>query len=314
MKKILLTGGTGFVGSNLARRLLQDGHILHLFVRPGYKSWRIDQIEEDLIFHEVDLLNYDQVSKKVKQIGPDWVFHLATRGAYSWQDDVHDIVYTNVNGTVNLLEAVIRTGFEIFINTGSSSEYGEKDHAPLETEYLNPNSYYAATKAFNTHYCKYVGSSKNLNIITFRLYSVFGPYEDPRRFIPTLIRYGLNGKLPPLVDPEIARDFIHIDDVLDLYLLAANTLEAAPGSIYNVGTGKQTTIRDSVSVARKLMGIEVEPKWSSHENRKWDTNNWVANISLVKSKFNWYPNLDFATGFSRTLKWFQENPKYLYQI
>ena len=311
MKEVLLTGGTGFVGSNLARRLLQDGHNVHLLVRPGFNSWRIEQIQDDLIAHEVDLLDNDRVSIVVQQIKPDWVFHLAASGAYSWQEDVHDIVQTNVIGTVNLVDALIRTGFEIFVNTGSSSEYGEKKHAPLETEYINPNSYYAASKAFNTHYCNFVGVSKNLNIISFRLYSVFGPYEDPRRFIPTLIRHGLKGDLPSLVDPEIARDFIHVDDVLDLYILAATSLASEPGAVFNVGTGKQTTIKEAVQIARELLEIEVEPVWSSHKNRKWDTNIWVANISMVESVFEWQPKFDFESGFSRTINWFMENPDFL---
>jgi len=314
MKKVLVTGGTGFIGSNLARRLLQDGHNVHLFVRPGFNSWRIENVKNDFCLHQVDLQNYDQVETAVKQISPDWIFHLATSGAYSWQDDVHDIVRTNVLGTVNLVEAVTETEFEIFVNTGSSSEYGEKDHAPNEKEYISPNSYYAASKAFNTHYCKFVGQSKNFNIITFRLYSVFGPYEDPKRFIPTLIRHGLKGGLPSLEDPEIARDFIYVDDVLDLYLLAATTLVAEPGSVYNVGTGKQTTIKEAVQVARELMGIDIEPVWGSHERRKWDTNVWVANIGLVESIFNWQPKFEFERGFSHTLKWFKENPDYLHPM
>jgi len=311
MKKVLLTGGTGFIGANLARRLLEDGYDVHLLVRSGHSVWRIEEIENNLNIHKVNFLNFDQISKQLNEIKPDWIFHLATSGAYHWQNDIHEIVQTNVNGTVNLLEAALRVGFDVFINTGSSSEYGEKNHAPHEDEFINPNSYYAVAKSFNTHYCKYVGESKNINIFTFRLYSVFGPYEDPRRFIPSLIRYGLNGKLPPLVDPETARDYIHVDDVIDLYIKAATSKFIEPGTVFNVGTGKQTKIREVVSIVRRELNIEVEPEWDSHERRIWDTNIWIANISRVETILDWHPEFDFQRGFLSTLNWFKENPKYL---
>ena len=121
-RRVILTGGTGFIGANLARRLLDDGHQLHLLVRPGYRSWRIEPILTDLQLHEVRLADHDVLTRVVRDIRPDWIFHLATHGAYASQTDLHQMVQTNIVGTVNLVEACLETGFESFVNTGSSSD------------------------------------------------------------------------------------------------------------------------------------------------------------------------------------------------
>ena len=179
MKRVLLTGGTGFVGANLARRLVRDGHELHLLVRSACQPWRIADIRTDLRLHELHLHDAETVARVVAQIRPDWVFHLAVHGAYSWQTELEQMVRTNIQGTMSLVSACLKTGFAAFVNAGSSSEYGLKDHAPAESEPLEPNSHYAVTKAAATLFCRYTAQSQRVHLPTLRLYSVFGPYEDP---------------------------------------------------------------------------------------------------------------------------------------
>ena len=147
-KKTLVTGAGGFVGANLVRRLLGDGHRVDAIVRPGSDDWRLQGLGDELLsVHEVDLREPDPLVELVEQLRPQWIFHLATHGAYSSQQDVQQIFETTVAGTENLLEACLSAGFEAFVNSGSSSEYGYKDHAPAESEELEPNSHYAQAKA-----------------------------------------------------------------------------------------------------------------------------------------------------------------------
>src|SRR6185436_2537188 len=115
------------------------------------------------------------------------------------------------------VQAGLRVGFEAFVNAGSSSEYGFKDHAPAETEWLEPNSDYAVTKAAATLYCRQVAVSGRLPLCTLRLYSIYGPYEEPTRLIPTLILHGTEGALPALAAPDTARDYVHVDDASEAY-------------------------------------------------------------------------------------------------
>lgn len=307
MKRVLITGATGFVGANLTRRLLQDGHQVHLLLRENSNTWRIDEVKHDVAIHEVDLGDRGTLSQVVAGIRPEWVFHLAAHGAYSWQTDLESIVRTNFLSTINLVRASLDAGFEAFVNTGSSSEYGYKDHAPTETEWVEPNSYYAVAKASATLFCRFTAQSHNAHISTLRLYSVYGPYEEPRRLVPALVMAGLQGKLPPLVNPDVARDYIYMDDVLDAYILAASTPRQEPGAVYNVGTGVQTTLRAIVEVARRIMSIEATPEWGSMQNRGWDTNVWVADSRKIRAELGWEPRFTLEQGLEATVHWFREN-------
>jgi nucleoside-diphosphate-sugar epimerase len=305
MKRVLVTGATGFVGANLARRLLRDGHEVHLLVRPQHQTWRIHDIRNAVQLHEVELADEARLTDTVHQIRPEWVFHLAAYGAYPSQRDLRQMVQSNFIGTINLVEACLTTGFEAFVNTGSSSEYGFKDHPPTEQEGLEPNSDYAVTKASATLYCRHVAQSRRVHLPTLRLYSVYGPFEEPSRLMPTLIGYGLRRKLPPLVSPDIARDFVFTEDVDDAYLLAATCPGQELGAVYNVGTGRQTSLDEVVAVARKVLGIAAKPQWGSMARRQWDTHTWVANIQAIQRGLGWQPRFTVEQGFRAMTEWFR---------
>lgn len=316
MTRVLITGGTGFVGANLVRRLLADGHEVHLLVRAEHQPWRIEEIRADIALHPVALTDAEAVERLLLTVKPQRVFHLAVHGAYSWQTDAQQIIETNITGTVNLLQAAVKAGVESFVNTGSSSEYGFKDFAPPEDTFVEPNSAYAVAKVAGTHFCRLFAKQHDMHIPTLRLYSVYGPYEEPNRLIPKLITHGLAGGFPPLANPDIARDYVHVDDVVDAYFLAAEpgkTSEAGP--VYNVGTGVQTSLADAVAVAKTVLAIAEEPEWGSMDNRGWDTTVWVANPEKIKRELGWQPRFDFERGFAETVHWFRNRaPQGIYTL
>lgn len=308
MKRALVTGATGFVGANLARRLLVEGHEVHLLVRPGHDPWRIEAIRPDVRLHLGELADADAVGRAVERVRPEWVFHLAAHGAYPAQRSVEAIVRTNVLGTVALVEACCRSGFEAFVHTGSSSEYGFKDHPPAESEWLDPNSHYAVTKASATLFCRYTARHRDVPITTLRLYSAYGPWEEPTRLMPTLAVCGLAGSLPPLVNPAIARDYVHVDDVVDACLLAVTTPAPERGAVYNLGTGVQTSLHEVVDVARRVLGLTVEPRWGSMPDRSWDTSVWVADSRAIRRALGWAPRHTLEQGFRLMVAWLRDDP------
>lgn len=306
MKRALVTGATGFIGANLVRRLLEDGHEIHLLVKPGHQSWRIEEIRDSVRLHEINIEDRARVGSLVGSIRPEWVFHLAVYGAYPSQTDWPQMVSTNILGTSNLLDACVASGFEVFVNTGTSSEYGVKDHAASETEPLDPNSHYAVSKAAGTMHCRYVSRSRAVNVPTLRLYSAYGPYEEPSRLMPNLVTHGVRGELPPLVDPAIARDYVHVADVCEAYVLAA-THPHEFGAVYNIGSGIQTTLREVVDTAQRVMRFKGDAKWGSMANRAWDTSVWVADNRKAMEQLGWKPRYAFAEGFAAFVNWFENH-------
>ena len=215
---------------------------------------------------------------------------------------------TNLVSTVRLLAACKANGFEAFVHAGSSSEYGFKDHAPKETEAVEPHSDYAVMKSAATTHCRYVARSDDLHVVTLRLYSVFGPWEEPGRLMPELVARGLEGRLPPLVSPDTPRDFVSVRDTIDAFVTAARRSDVPRGSIYNIGTGRETKLREVVEIARFEMGLDVEPRWGTEPQRAWDAKIWVADPSLAATELGWKATDDVPTGFGVLADWLRERP------
>jgi nucleoside-diphosphate-sugar epimerase len=126
--------------------------------------------------------------------------------------------------------------------------------------------------------------------------------------MPTLIVCGMNGGFPPLVAPDTARDYVYIDDAVEAFLLAACHKSAKPGAVYNVGTGAQTTLRQVVEVAQRVMSIRSEPQWGSMPPRQWDASCWVADSHLIRQELDWTPRYSFEEGFRQMVQWYETHP------
>ena len=311
MKRVVVTGSAGFVGANLVRRLVQDGHDVHQFLHPESDLWRLEGLVDDTTLHRVDLEDRDRVTQTMAHVRPDWVFHAAAHGAYPFQTDFRKMIATNLVATVNLVEAALATGFESFIHTGTSSEYGVKDHGPAEDVLPEPNSHYAVTKASATLYCRYAAQAHGVGIRVLRLYSVYGPWEEPTRLMPKLVVRGLQGGWPPMANPNTARDYVHTDDVIDAYMAAASVPDQDPGVVYNIGTGVQTSLQEVTEIARQELSINAEPEWGSMPDRIWDAGVWVADPAVALKRLGWSARHDVTTGFSAFVTWMRDRPELL---
>lgn len=303
---VFITGGTGFVGANIARRLVEQGEEVHLLARSGASFWRLEDIKQRLTIHEGDLNDPTSLTAALQAAKPEVVYHLAAYGAYHDQSDPAKILRTNLFGTLNLLQAAKTAGVKMLVNAGSSSEYGTKDHPMSEEGLIEPNSYYAIGKAAQTHLCQHVSRTEGLPTITLRLFAVYGPYEDPNRLIPTLITRALAGEDLPLAAPETPRDYIYIDDVVDAFLAAAKRSDFS-GQIFNVGTGHQSLLRDPVEMILALTGSSSKTLWGTYPARPFDPTVWVADTNRLQDVLKIKPRYDLHTGLEKHIAWQREH-------
>ncbi|GIW41601.1 MAG: CDP-abequose synthase [Candidatus Binatia bacterium] len=304
-KRVLVTGAGGFVGAVLTRRLVTDGHEVHVLVRPGSKYWRLQGILGELHPHVADLRDGEAVREAVRAARPEWIYHLATHGAYAWQGDAEGILATNVLGTANLLAALEEFDYELFVNAGSSSEYGKKPFAMRETDPPEPVTTYGVAKVAQTLLCQQAAREKTRPIVTLRLFSVYGPFEEPTRLVPTLVRRCLEGKELELADPEIAHDFVFVEDVVEAFL-RTDELRKLGGEIVNIGSGVQTTLAQLVDLVLRLTQAEVRCRWGAFPRRSWDTDTWVADRTKARRLLGWEPVTPLAKGLARTITWTRE--------
>ncbi len=150
-------------------------------------------------------------------------------------------------------------------------------------------------------YCGHRAREGKLAAVTLRLYSVYGALEDPRRLVAKLLAEGLQGCLPPLVSPDTARDFVYVEDVCDAFVLAALRAADLAGGVYNIGSGRETSIGELIERVRALLDIPEAPRWGTHAPRKWDSNIWCAGTMMTARELNWTARTDITEGLRRTI-------------
>lgn len=299
---VLVTGGAGFVGANLCYRLVQLGAQVHVPLKKTTLLWRLQPLGSKVREHAVSLTDRTVLKDLVKAVKPRYVFHLAARGAYSDQDDVADIITGNLEATANLLVALKEIPLKGFVQAGSSSEYGFKRHPMRENELLEPVSFYAATKAAATHLAQVFSLREGVPAVTLRLFSAYGPWEEPKRLIPAIIARALAHQPLLLTQGHERHDFVYVDDIVDAFLLAAQKAQQHQGKIFNVGTGKQYSIKEVVAELQKQLG-PLDCQWGAYPGRKWDTDYWVADPSYTKKTLGWKAATTFPNGLKKMTAW-----------
>ncbi|MGB9081046.1 MAG: NAD(P)-dependent oxidoreductase [Desulfuromonadaceae bacterium] len=304
---ILVSGASGFVGGALVRRLVGEGKEVHLLLRRGSSRQRLEGVA-GLNIHEADLRDADRVATVVSEIRPRVIYHCAVYGGFSSQSDTAAIFDTNLSGTMNLLQACERVGFDLFVNTGSSSEYGIKKSPMREDDLAQPLGDYGVAKCAATMFCRSEALLKGLPIVTLRLFSPYGPWDDQRRLIPYVIRALTAGVSPRLSTPRSVRDYIHIDDVLDLYGTVTDAA-VVPGEVYNAGSGRQHTIGEVAGILHRIIG-GPEPLWGEEQPHRPEPEMWVADISKTAAGFGWRPSTGIEEGLQQTVEWFHNTQRF----
>ena len=302
---ILVLGASGFVGANLFKTISAERDDVFAAVR-GDKNWRLREVDDEKVI-SIDIADYAATKNMLTEIYPRTVFDCIAYGAYSFEKDTNLIYDTNFKAITNLIESLISKPFSAYVHAGSSSEYGTNSAGPSEADFCEPNSHYAVSKIAIANYLRFVGKQSNFPCINLRLYSVYGPLEDVSRLIPNLLRSAIEQKLPPFVDPQTSRDFVHVDDVCAAFILAAAKMHPGLyGESFNIGSGQKTTIAELAELARAEFDIPEAPQFGTMKGRSWDLSEWYANPNAARDKLGWSAAIGLREGLRATALWVRD--------
>lgn len=313
MAKFLVTGGAGFIGSNLVDYLLQEGHAVR--VLDNLATGRLENLAhamDRIEFRQGDLRDKAACYEAVRDM--DYVLH---QGAVpSVPRSVADPLLSheaNVTGTANLLVAARDAGVKRLVFASSSSVYGDQQ-AEVKTEDLplNPLSPYAATKAAGEHYLRSFSLCYGIETVSLRYFNVFGPRQDPNSpysaVIPLFISAMLEGRRPVVHGDGLqARDFTFVGNNIRANVLAATASFEAKGQAYNIACGDSITLLGLVRAINETLGTDIQPEFAPR--RVGDVRVSKADISRARADMGYEVLVGFREGIERTIAWYRRNTK-----
>lgn len=305
---IAVFGAGGFIGTNIVEELSKFRTDVYSITHQSYLPWRLADIGATNVL-KCDINSAVAVREMFRTHKFRTVLFFAAYGAYSKQKDTNLIYETNINGLLNVLSASEEQGVAAFVHAGSQSEYGLNCSGSAEDWDLKPNSHYSVTKVAASYMIQFWSQQKKVPAVNLRIYSAFGPWEEPDRLIPVLVQNGLSKKYPSFVDPEISRDFVYVTDIVRATLLAAvRGVKEACGESINVASGIKTTMRQVAETSKRLFCLEGDPQWGSMQNRSWDLKDWYGDPSYAKQALGWAATTSFEEGLSKTIEWTKAHP------
>jgi len=306
----LITGVAGFIGSALARAVLKQGDRVRGV--DNFATGRPENLEgiRDLIdFHQIDILDLDAVRRVCR--GVDYVLHEAA--IPSVPKSVLDPVgnnRSNTDGTLNVLVAARDAQVRRVVYAASSAAYGDSPVQPKHEEMLpSPISPYAVSKLAGEHYMTSFYRCYGLETVCLRYFNIFGPRQDPTSpysgVLAKFITQMLQGEQPTIFgDGETSRDFAHVDDAVRANLLACKVSAAqAAGQVFNIATGRRTTLNDVFRTLKKITGLGGQAKYGPE--RAGDIKHSLADISKARKHLGYKPSVSFERGLKATVEWYQ---------
>jgi UDP-glucose 4-epimerase len=311
-KKVVVTGGAGFIGSNLARKLLELG--AKVTVIDNLLTGRLTNIKE--ILHKIryvrkSINDLNMLKKEFKNAY--CIFHQAA--IPSVQRSVEDPLETNkanIDGTLCVLMAAKEANARRVVYAASSSSYGNQPKLPKhEDMVMDPRSPYAIQKLTGEYYCNVFYEIFGVETVGLKYFNVFGPYQDPNSMysavIPLFIKCILKNKQPIIFGDGLqSRDFSYVDNVVHANLLAATTKnKKAFGMTMNIACGKRINLLQMLKLINKIKGKNIRPKFAAE--RKGDVKHSLADISLAKKLIGYKPIISFEQGIKKTIVWYKNS-------
>lgn len=311
MAHYLVTGGAGFVGSNLVEGLLERGEEVR--VLDDFSSGRRENLGPmvgriDLI--EGSIADFETCRQAVQDV--DFVLHqAATPSVPKSLRSPRETTAVNIGGTVNMLVAARDAAVKRFIFAASSSVYGNTEALPkVETMPSVPLSPYAIQKLAGEQYCRVFFEQYGLETVALRYFNVFGPRQDPSSMysavIPKFVTACLRDEAPTIFgDGETSRDFTYIDNIIQANVRACAAPKRAAGRVMNVALGSRITLTDLAHGIREALGRGRPPVYA--DERAGDVKHSMADVSLARELIGYDPEVDFSQGIAKTIAWYAQS-------
>ena len=305
MNRILITGGTGFIGSHVVRQLVERGHRVALLLRESSNSRRISDLLSHCRIIYGDLNRIELAGDAIKQFSPEFVAHLAWDGVKG-EDRNRSTQMDNVIASFNLFKFTEQIGCHHFVGLGSQAEYGQLSGLISETAATRPTTAYGAAKLATGLVLERSAAATGRSFAWLRLFSSYGADDDPSWMIPYLIRSLLAGDKPSLTKAEQIWDYIHVKDVAAAVVIA---LEADLGGFFNIGSGSARPLCEIISMIRDMIDPSLSLGFGAVPYRPDQVMHLAADITAFSSATGWSPVISLESGIAETIAWHRKSIK-----
>lgn len=300
-KRIFLTGGSGFIGACIAKKLVERGFPTAVLLRPGKQPWRLTNFIDKLTMVKGDLASPESYKPALAAFRPDILIHLGWEGV-GGKDRDNEIQIDNVINSMMLMRAALAAGADRIIGIGSQAEYGPCPARIHESTPTQPTTLYGTAKLATCQMGMKLAENKGVGFSWLRLFSVYGPADEPTWLIPYVINALLDGKRPSLTAAEQRWDYLHVDDVAEA-VLAVVTANAS--GIFNLGSGQSIKVRDIVTQVRDMIASKAELGFGEVPYRPDQVMHLEADIAAISAATGWVPNIKLEEGLRETVNWFK---------
>jgi nucleoside-diphosphate-sugar epimerase len=305
--RVLVTGADGFIGSHLTRRLVSDGAEVHALTSDVSSVFprRLLDLRGQMEIHEGNLMDRGAMDTLARSAKPAYIFHLAayTHVGKSWQR-VDECIQANIQGTMNLLQALADQGYERFVNTGTSEIYGDIEVPFREDAVVNPISPYSVSKYAAERFCRLFQRAYGWPIVMLRPFNAYGPAQSPDRVIPEIIVRALRKEELKMTQARQTREFNYVEDLADGFVKAATTPDVN-GELFNIGGGEEISMRDVATQILEVMGNPIEPQFGALPERPTEIMRMYCDSSKARQRLGWEPSHSLRDGLEKTIEWYR---------